>query len=255
MTRIAGEKIIEAPCCGERFRTPSYASINFSAREFWTDGRKVGSLFDNDGGLRRCKCNSFFLLNQARVIGSLPKRKLRAPENWEKKSNSAWHLFWGFPTRDSILSFYDTRDSTIIDAEEFQLDSLANRVDDIALTDIISSNYLSREIEIVARRRYWRYLNDGFRETYRTSREVDHLQIPIFLPTSEQQANMERLLSLLIDQLAQDWTEIAELMRELGDLKSAKSVLSRADQSYAEIVALQNQLINQGLHAPVRFRY
>lgn len=255
MTRISGERIIAQLCCGAEFRTPSYSSINISAHERWTDGRLVGSLFDNDGGLRRCACGSYFLLSNATTVGTVTKPRPRAPKNWEKKSESWWHQFLGFPTREHILSTYDTRDSALIDEEEKQLPPRAFHVVDSELIDVISSPNLSVEIEIIARRRYWRYLNDSYREKYRNARAIDPEAIPIYAPTPQQRQNMERLLSLLDAYPPQEWTEMAELLRELGEPIAAQNALIRAEKSKANDVALQIQLISQGVQAPVRFRY
>ena len=48
MTRISGMRVIETPCCKTQYSTPAYGSINLTSHEFWTDGRRVGSLFGGD---------------------------------------------------------------------------------------------------------------------------------------------------------------------------------------------------------------
>ncbi len=255
MTRTSGDKVIQTHCCGALLRTPSYSSINLSANERWTDGRVVGSLFENGGGLRRCTCGEYFLLIDATTVGAIAKQKPRAPENWDRKSASWWHRFWGFPTREHILHIYDTRDPALIDKEETQLPPRVMHVVDSELAEIISSPNLSAEIEIIASRRYWRYLNDSYRETYRHAREIDPAAIPSYEPSLQQRQNMVRLLSLLDAHHTQDWTEMAELLRELGEPTAAKNALKNAQEHQAKDVALQNQLINQGIQAPVRFRY
>lgn len=255
MTRISGEKIIQSPCCRAQFRSPSYSSINLSAHEYWTDGRVVGSLFENGGGLRRCKCGIYYLLTHAVTVGTIPKAKNRAPKDWERKSASWWHRCWGFPTREHVINTYDTRDPEVINDEEKQLPPHAFHVVDSELEKVISAPNLATEIEVIARRRYWRYLNDSYRETYRHARKIDPVVIPSYEPSLQQRQNMERLLSLLDADHTQDWTEMAELLRELGEPIAAKNALKNAQKHQAKDVALQNQLINQGIQAPVRFRY
>lgn len=255
MTRISGDKIITSPCCRAQFLTPAYASINLSAHEHWTDGRAVGSLFENGGGLRRCSCGNYFLISDATTVGTIPKSKPRAPKNWERKSASWWHRFWGFPPREHILVTYDTRDPALIDKEEKQRPPNAFHVVDSELVEVISSPKLSVEIELIARRRYWRYLNDSYREKYRKARAEKPEAIPSYAPTPQQRQNMERLLSLHDNHHTQDWIEISELLRELGEPAAAKNALKYANEQQANDVALQNQLINQGVQAPVRFRY
>lgn len=61
MTRITGVRMLAAPCCGAHYAAPRYASMNFSAWEYWTDGWREGSLMPNDEGLRRCRCGRFLL--------------------------------------------------------------------------------------------------------------------------------------------------------------------------------------------------
>ena len=61
MTQINGVRISATPCCGARYAQPRYASMNFSAWEYWTDGWREGSLMPNDDGLRRCRCGRFLL--------------------------------------------------------------------------------------------------------------------------------------------------------------------------------------------------
>lgn len=194
-------------------------------------------------------------MSDATTVGTIPKPKPKAPQNWERKSASWWHRFWGFTTREHALNTYDTRDLVVIEEEEKQLPPLAFHVVDSELIDVISSPNLSVEIETIARRRYWQYLNDSYREKYRKARAIDPEAIPIYAPTPQQRQNMERLLSLLDIYHPQEWTEMAELFREIGEPIAAKNALIYADKSKADDVALQNQLISQGVQAPVRFRY
>ena len=235
MTRTSGEKVIKTHCCGAEFRTPSYSSINLTANEHWTDGRAVGSLFENGGGLRRCKCGLYYLLGHADTVGTIPKAKNRAPKDWERKSASWWHRFWGFPTREHVINTYDTRDSAVINDEEKKLPPHAVHVVDSELAEVISSPHLPIELEINARRRYWRYLNDGYRETYRQARQEDPKAIPSYAPTLQQRQNMERLLSLLDTHHTKDWTEMAELLRELGEPIAAKNALKHANNSQSKV--------------------
>ena len=255
MTRTSGDQIILAPCCGAEFRTPSYSSINLSAHERWTDGRVVGSLFENGGGLRQCTCGKYFLLSDASTVGTIPKPKPRAPKDWERKSTSWWHLFWGFPTLDRVLKTYDTRPPSVIDTEENERPPYVFHVVDSELEEVISSHNLQAELEIIARRRYWRYLNDSYRDTYRHARVMDSAAIPSYEPSLQQRQNMDRLLSMLDAHHTQDWIEMSELLRELGEPTAAYNALKFSNKSQAEDAALQKKMITQGVQAPVRFRY
>jgi len=62
MTSVRGYSLVATKCCRTIYSVPQYRSINLSASEYWTDGHKEGPLFNNDGGLRKCKCGEFYLL-------------------------------------------------------------------------------------------------------------------------------------------------------------------------------------------------
>lgn len=70
MTIVRGVNILASRCCGARYASPRYASMNFRACEYWTDGWREQSLMPNDEGLRRCKCGRFVLLQELVQIGT-----------------------------------------------------------------------------------------------------------------------------------------------------------------------------------------
>ena len=72
MTTVTYNHIVQPPCCNTRLSTPAYGSLNFSAKEFWTDGRTVDGLAPNDCGLRGCSCGSYFVLSQAEYFERVP---------------------------------------------------------------------------------------------------------------------------------------------------------------------------------------
>jgi len=76
MTSIRGSKILQATCCGRCYRFPHYASVNFSAREYWTDGWRESSLMPNDEGLRRCICGRFLLVKSLVLIATVEQANL-----------------------------------------------------------------------------------------------------------------------------------------------------------------------------------
>ena len=99
MTRMAGSIVFRTNCCGALYRRQAYASINLSAQEYWTDGKRVNSLFPNDGGLRQCQCGTFFLQHECDKLYDLPKEKYkpRAPKGWQRTKDT-WGLW-----RKSVL--------------------------------------------------------------------------------------------------------------------------------------------------------
>jgi hypothetical protein len=209
MTRISGHSVVHPPCCDAELGVPRYASVNMLASECWTDGRVVGSLFDNGGGLRRCICGSYFLLNQA----------------------------------DSVDKSYVT------DLPQ------AIQVQDTELKALLAEQKFNSEVEIVARRRYWQYLNDPYREIYRVVREIDSGGHATYEPNQLQRANMEQLLVLLDTHHTQNWIEMTELLRELGEADAAQKALKYSNKSQVRDAELQSQLLSQGITGPVRFRY
>ncbi len=248
MTSISGYRIITSPCCGTKFVAPRYASMNYSAREHWTDGQRVSSLAPTDGGLRRCECGAYFLMqNSVEIFG--------------------------------------------ISEEEKQATEPAFQVIDEKLSNLLAQP-LNEDIEIVVRRRYWRYLNDPYRELYRAHRKsvedaVDEANkgattfwrtlggslpgnkpprpaavvppskiftIPPHTPTATQQENMQVLLSLLLNSEKPDPLEIAELHRELGDYGEAQKSIEKFKESEHTASRLIRKLISEKVNEPMRYR-
>lgn len=69
MTRITGHSLIATPCFYAQYSTPRYGSMNFSALAYWTDGETEGGLMPRGGGLRKCKCGEFYLLQVTTRFG------------------------------------------------------------------------------------------------------------------------------------------------------------------------------------------
>lgn len=67
MTRTVGYIIKGAPCCGARYKTPRYSSMNWMSAAFWSDGYREQSLMPNDHGLRRCL--TYLKRSELRAIG------------------------------------------------------------------------------------------------------------------------------------------------------------------------------------------
>jgi hypothetical protein len=76
MTLVRGVRIVETPCCGARYTTPEFASMNFSSSEYWTDGYRHESLTPNDEGLRRCGCGHFMMMRSLIEIGTSQTREV-----------------------------------------------------------------------------------------------------------------------------------------------------------------------------------
>lgn len=151
MTRIAGTLVVKTSCCGALYSKTSFASVNFSAQEYWTDGRSVMSLFPNDGGLRRCNCGTYFLLHECEVVQSLPNRpyRPRAPKGWQNTKDNWWRRFWGKPNLGDYLLNYDIRSDKEIETEELGKPPCSVTVSESNLSDVIEmskGNVLSQTI-------------------------------------------------------------------------------------------------------------
>ena len=257
MTRISGMRVIETPCCKTQFSTPAYGSINLTSHEFWTDGRRVGSLFGGDGGLRRCTCGKYFLLHMCDHIQTIPKTpyKPRAPKGWQKTKSNWWSRFWGKPTLGDYLLNYDIRTDEEVQAAEDAMPPSTSYVADADMPDVIEMCSENREMQIIARRRLWQYLNDPFREVYRRHKEASPETLPPYEASYEQKENMLKLAYLLEDAYGPPWLEVAELCREVGDMDAASKALTLAGKSDETLSGVVRQLIAMNYSGPARFRY
>ena len=251
MTRITGKHVKKTPCCGAFIGSQAYGSINMMAHEHWTDGRTVHGLMSQDGGIRICKCGSFYLLNECEHVMTLPKDKPRAPDGWQKTKNNWWTRFLGKPTIEEIILHYDTRSKSEIDESNLKIpDSL--HVADSSMPDIFKQSKTSRQLQISARRRYWRYLNDPFRDTYREQKNLEPDSFAEFQPSSEQSENMEELIKLL-QTSSSNWLEVSELYREIGDFPKSRDSMVAYSGEKNKLQASIYFLINKSVTSPARY--
>lgn len=236
MTSTSGFNLIATKCCGAVYSTPKYASVNTSAYEYWTDGARLHSLMPTDGGLRRCRCGTYFLLNSTFKVG-----------------------------------FEDERSTQ---GAEF--------IKDADLENLITKE-LSSDVEIIVRRRYWRILNDPYRDLYRDHREKEDAKninrksffsrlflrigslkhqkqepleftVPSFIITKQLTQNLERLLVLLESEVKKDYLEITEILRELSRFDEASKTLANFTEEKNKIADLLKKLIIKQDSAPYRYR-
>jgi len=257
MTSISGYELVATPCCRKIYGTPRYASVNFSASAFWTDGKRENSLMPNDGGLRKCECGNFFTWRDCIKLGLDADEKPNFPEHVHPSD----------------------------------------------LPSAIKST-ISLNVELAARRAYWIYLNDEFRELYKTHRDEEDLTrkaqwaakwdlenpdrrsklkklfdklllrkkpsapsvpnepitFPTYQPTDTQRENMLHLVELIKTQpenLTKEYpVELAELYRELGNYDEASALLKNVSPENQDVVTkLMLDLCHQRKSAPVRYRY
>lgn len=171
-------------------------------------------------------------------------------------------------------------DSPVIKPRPLQFDAEgkvtrpeAERVPDSSLAGIIDPQSPNVQVQIVVRRRYWRLLNDPYRDEYRAfakrvagtpkkwlhalvnsvnrKKSDPELSPPPFIPTAVQRENMRGLLQLIKCHANPDWLEAAELHRELGEYVSALACLDRAE---TDLRGFQRALIAEGRQMPVQFQ-
>jgi len=107
---------------------------------------------------------------------------------------------------------------------------------------------------IVARRRYWRHLNDAFRDIYREHRKAFGESFPNYQPNDEQAGNMVKLIELLQKPHSTNWIEIAELYRELGDFSASSDALATYRGRETSLKLLIGNLVELSVSSPTRYR-
>ena len=226
MTSTNGYRVIKSPCCGKKYASPAYMSINYSCWEFWTDGRAVNSLSPQDGGLLKCICGKYFLNRQAESGSIIYNPLPPPPKNWESEEVWSGFLRGGQSRRDYLLAKYDFRPESEREQERLAKPPEEMVVKDEELVDLLASGCSNSEVLMVARRRYWRYLNDEYRKSYRKHIKLNPDTYPIFSPSQLQRNNMLQLIQLIEIEDNPDYLELAELHRQLGNFEAAFEVVA-----------------------------
>jgi hypothetical protein len=201
-------------------------SINYSCWEFWTDGRAVNSLSPQDGGLLKCICGKYFLNRQAESGSIIYNPLPPPPKNWESEEVWSGFLRGGQSRRDYLLAKYDFRPESEREQERLAKPPEEMVVKDEELVDLLASGCSNSEVLMVARRRYWRYLNDEYRKSYRKHIKLNPDTYPIFSPSQLQRNNMLQLIQLIEIEDNPDYLELAELHRQLGNFEAAFEVVA-----------------------------
>lgn len=254
MTRISGHQVIRAPCCDARLTTTAFASLNFMAHEHWTDGRAVGSLSPTDGGLRRCTCGSYFLLSKSESLEFIQKKVPLRIETRSEKIEAWLRRKRGETTQQAMERLFGIREETAIEAISIPIPPAAERVKDSELAELLATNFTDRALLITARRRYWRYLNDAYRDAYRAHKENSPDTYPAYELSTVQIDNMLRLMLMLEEEFPSGFFEIVELHRELGEPEKALEVLSTLNDQNDVFTRVSYELIALGVSGPARYR-
>lgn len=120
---------------------------------------------------------------------------------------------------------------------------------------VIAKSVTNPDVLTAARRRYWRYLNDPFRETYRQHRQLNDQTFPLFESNDIQRTNILELIRMLEDHPIDARVEVAELYRELGEFDAAKCSLAMSGRKNDKLYQVVADLLVAGVKCPARFRY
>ena len=226
------------------------------ASEHWTDGATENSLSQSDGGLRRCSCGGYFLSGYAERVGFIPKNTEQQPEQ------SEYSITKIFGKIGKLLIAEDKAKPQTIRklpsqwaANELDLPPKAQSVTGAAIAELLGSKPQDKNLLIQARRLYWRYLNNQFRDEYRVYRDIHKDSFPAYAPSAAQMGNMEQLAALLEDHDMVDELELGELYREMGQPLKARAKLAKVDPEDKKLCAMQLKLIEEGYSGPARFNY
>lgn len=248
MTMIRGVRILAAPCCGKRYASPRYLSMNFMAFEYWTDGWREGSLMPNDSGLRICQCGTFVQIGDLVEIdvqeeSDLPRLERVPPEMLPSciahSNDDAMELAARLDYLRQLNHAYRVQYRAHRDAEEAAIQA-------------------TWEVDYRARRSWWKNLVRWPLPTYVRPGNVS-ITYPPFVASPEQTANMEALVKLMGDRQRDDPRQhrisLAEVYRELGRFEEAAEQIEGLPEIDRGVTSgLIKQLIAEGERAPVRYR-
>lgn len=245
MTSISGYYIKGAACCGAKYKTPRYASINWMSAAFWSDGYREQSLMPNDHGLRRCTCGRFILQRELVEMAQVDETDLPWPTR--------------VPPEDLPLA--------ITQAESPALELAARRDYWQHLNHAYRDLYKAhREAEDAATQAAWEAAHPDQRTAWQKLRKFERrpqyhaapnrpITFPVFETSLEQRENMLALLRLIQATGEKIDLEQVELHRELGQFEEAAQAL-RAIQAEdnPHLHKLSAQLIEERHASPVRYR-
>jgi hypothetical protein len=148
--------------------------------------------------------------------------------------------------------------------------------------EFLLSMELPSAVEIIVRRRYWRILNEPYRDLYRDHRQKEDAKkitrdsfisrlflrvgllkhqkepleftVPSFTITKQLTQNLERLLVLFENEVNKDYLEITEILRELSRFDEASKTLAKFSEEKSKLADLLKQLLMQQDNAPYRYR-
>lgn len=244
-----GYRQIACRNCLARYKVLNYTSINLTAAERWSDGRRVGSLFDNGYGIRACKCGKYYRLQEAIDMGLLTAPQIQEIEV-DEQGSEVYHIpaFLLRQADDSIIDSIKSDSKSLVkkvksfifrqskdikrtkkvvvqkplDGEIVEKIPNAIVVRDSEMYEIIrNSEEYSDALVLAARERYRMHLNDKYREPFKEYCNDRALPIPDYELSREHQDNSQALLDAYLEVEKKDWKNIGDIYRELGNFEKA----------------------------------
>ncbi len=260
MTRTSGYRQIACRTCLTRYKVLNYISINLTATERWSDGRRVGSLFDNGYGIRACNCKKYYRLSEAIDMGLLTAPEIQEIEADEQGSEvynipafllrQADHSILDSIKSDSksffnkIKSFIFTKNKEVKRTKKVIVqkplgDEIIEKIPDaIVVRDsemyeiIRNKEEYSVALVLAARERYRMHQNDKYREPFRNFCNDRSLPIPEYEISMEHHENTQAILDAYLESEKKDWRDIGDLYRELGEFEKALESLNLVIESH-----------------------
>jgi hypothetical protein len=226
------------------------------ASEHWTDGATENSLSQSDGGLRRCKCGSYFLSGYAERVGFIPKNSGQQPEQTEYSISKIFEKIGKL-----LIAEDKAKPQTFLKlpsqwaANETVIPPKAQSITGSEIAELLDSKPQDKNLLLQARRLYWRHLNNQFRNQYRVYRDIHKDSFPAYAPSAAQMNNMEQLAALLEDHDMVDELELGELYREMGQPLKARAKLAKVNADEIKLYEMQLSLLEMGYQGPARFKY
>ncbi len=261
----SGYRQIACRNCLTRYKVRNYTSINLTAAERWSDGRRVGSLFDNGYGIRACKCGKYYRLSEAIDMGLLTVPREQEIEIDEQgKEISHIPAFLRRQVDDSIVdsvknetksffqklrSWFSSDEKTIVRrtkkiiVQEPLTGEVVDRIPnaiivrDSEMHEIIKNKEeYSADLVLAARERYRMHLNDKFRGPFMEYCNDRSLPIPEYELSTEHQSNSQAILDAYLETDTRNWREIGDLYREIGEFEMAvESLELEVEKDYAKV--------------------
>jgi hypothetical protein len=252
MSRVTSYQLINTNCCHSKYSLLPFYPLPSANQNRWTDGHVEIGLAPDDGDLKKCQCGSWFLQSQATPAGVIHKPIEYREETWDLKLEAWLRKGKGETTQEAMERLFRVRPKDVISAPPVEIPPFAMRLRDSELVNVIESDSSDINLLIVARRRYWRYLNNSYRESCRNIDFADMCAYPAYEPSSAQKDNMRRLILMLEAVGSKNQVEIAELYRELGEFEKALGILESIKNELNSTITLQRNLIQSRLTGPIQ---